>query len=1465
MNDISNRIRNLSPAKRRLLEQHLQTELARRSEARPQPLGLERLARAPASFVQEELWLANRSRRGGFAYNVPMLHARLHGRLDVAALQRAVHEIVARHDTLRTRFKVEAGTLWQIIEPSEPLVMVYSELGAASEDRDQQTRRIVREEAQRVFDLATGPLFRVSLVRVAANEHLLLATAHHAVVDAWSIGVFLKELGALYGAFAAGRTSPLPPLAVHYAAIAKQERERHADERKSSLEYWRVQLGALPRLRLPRAAKPSANEAAHTGAHELFSIGSRLTDEIMAFSRRYAVTPQMTLLAAFQVVLGRLCEQGDFAVGLPIANRDRRELDGVIGLFAGQLVIRARLERQCSFAQLVQHVRSTTLAAFEHKDVPFIEVAKLAAGPGARQGFIQVIFDFINQSIDRQIALPGIEVESLIGRDWFSEFLGVDLFMLLSQEKGVVQGCLGYNAATLSPAVVALLVTSYLSTLAAALAKPELPLVELPELATIAAAVTEPRAPRLVFAGSLASETLMRSVSFWLRELGIELPLEASPPAPILGQLLDPAGALAENRAGVNLLILGEHDIPANDAAQVHELLRALTASIERQGVEHVVALEAHVSEAVAAAIARIRGVSVVPFERLATQRARGTEQAGEFELALGTSLARRLRMLIEPPLKVIVTDCDGSLWGGVAAEAEHHELSLTEPYLGLQRRLCEQTKQGVLLCLCSKSAPEDVWRVFDGRSEMLLSREHITLSYLGDRPKSESLKALSAELGLSLSSFVLIDDDPVELAEVRSNCPEVSLLELPQEPAERGAFLEHVWLFDRPPPTVEDRQRTVLWREAAGRRALEVEATSFADFIAGLGLRIRIQPLELEQLARAAQLSARVTRFNARPEMASAATLAAKLTQANDCLLTVSVSDRFGDYGHVGQIAYAVRGETLVVTTFLLSCRALNRGVEYQMLAHLGKLAVARGCRHLEFEFSATARNEAVQAFFAAARGEPSDRTPAGARTFRFAAESASDARFEPARTTSQDTRTPVSAAAQGRGVDPARFTKVALGCTSLESIRDAIKGYRSRRRPALPVTLALPTTELETAIAELWMEILDLDEVGVHDDFFDLGGSSLQALSLVERLCAQQDVELPPAAMFDGASVSHLARWIEVERATRAPGPNAALAKLVPLSAEVGAARPRMVCVHGLDGGVSMYGPLARQLASDYSVSGLRLRSEIVPPLDIDLETLAREHAALLLQTHPQGVRSLVGWSAGGLLAYELARQLRDAGRAVETLYLIDTFPGQVGAGNAASTYSSGPLLEVLFSLGRFMQCDFRGAFAEVQELPSSRRRTAMYAIFERESAAWLVSYLVTSAGLGVDEAGSLARELVPLSKNEQAERVSALAAERGIPRELATPARLLVNVDVQQRLLLAALEYRARPSDQKVVLILPEANSVRAEDRYRATMEAAWGSLLARPAVVARVPGNHFTLLAEPNVERTARVLVSTEAQQ
>ncbi|HEX7648317.1 MAG TPA: amino acid adenylation domain-containing protein, partial [Noviherbaspirillum sp.] len=435
----------------------------------------------PLSFGQMRLWFLDRFDTGTALYNIPIA-IRMQGRLNEAALARSLNDIVGRHDALRTTFIVEHGTPLQAIAPSVELFVPLIDLADLSPaERTAQLQLRMREEARQPFDLSAGPLLRACLLRLDAEEHVLVLNMHHIVSDGWSIGVLVRELAALYKARVQGLPSPLPDLPVQYADFCHwQRRQLDGMVLQQQMEYWRRQLDGAPALLALPTDRPRPAVQSHRGATVPFTVPTEAMKAIARLGEQTQCTLFMILTAAFNVLLARYSRQSDICIGTAVAHRNRPEVEPLIGLFVNTLVLRSRVELQMDFKDLLQQVRNTALSAYAHQDVPFEQLVE-ALKPVRHTGhtpLFQVMLALQN-SLEEDSTVPGLTMQPEFVDSGTAKF---DLTLNVMEQAGQLQGVFEYDAALFDAATIERMASHFLRLIEAITARPDMRVGDLPLL-----------------------------------------------------------------------------------------------------------------------------------------------------------------------------------------------------------------------------------------------------------------------------------------------------------------------------------------------------------------------------------------------------------------------------------------------------------------------------------------------------------------------------------------------------------------------------------------------------------------------------------------------------------------------------------------------------------------------------------------------------------------------------------------------------------------------------------------------------------------------------------------------------------------------------------------------------------------------------------------------------------------------
>ena len=435
---------------------------------------------APLSFAQQRLWFLHQLDPGSPVYNVARV-MRLSGALHVEALQKSLSVIVARHEILRTRITAADGRLRQIVTEGRPVQLAAIDLSERPRDqREGKMHRLLAGEIRRPFDLTSDLSFRVTLLRLSEEQHVLALAIHHIFFDGWSEATLLRELSALYDAFSQGKVPSLPELSIQYADFAVWQRQRlQGKVLEEQISYWKKRLEGIPVLELftdrPRPAVQS-----YRGARQSFVLPKALSDGLKALSRREGVTLFMTLLAAFQALLQRYTGQNDIAIGSPIAGRTRAEFEETIGLFINTLVLRGDLSGHPKFTELLARARKTALEAYEHQELPFeklVEELHPERDP-SRSPLFQVMFAFENMPRASR-ELTGLRVSPIKVHTGTAKF---DLTLSIEEEAGVLAAALEFNTDLFDHGTIERMIGHFQTLLDGIVANPNERLSELPLL-----------------------------------------------------------------------------------------------------------------------------------------------------------------------------------------------------------------------------------------------------------------------------------------------------------------------------------------------------------------------------------------------------------------------------------------------------------------------------------------------------------------------------------------------------------------------------------------------------------------------------------------------------------------------------------------------------------------------------------------------------------------------------------------------------------------------------------------------------------------------------------------------------------------------------------------------------------------------------------------------------------------------
>jgi amino acid adenylation domain-containing protein len=1178
---------------------------------------IERIDRAgplPLSFSQERMWFLHRVDPSSSAYNVAGALA-IAGPLDYNALERAITELAVRHEILRTNYPVVDGVPHAVIASLPQLSATPIDL---SEEADPQARglALAEELARAPFDLADGQLARFALYRLSPNEHLLAASMHHMITDAWAMGVLMRELFQLYFAFERGE--PPPPRAVDelgYLDYAAWQRKIFAQPRLADdLAYWKEALRGLAPLEIPADRARTARRSS-LGALEPLHLSVTLRDEVRALGAEHGVTQFMILLAGFAVVLARHAQQWDFAVGVPVANRNHLASESLIGTLVNTLPVRVPASPELSFTDLLARVRQVALDAYAHQDLPFERlVAELNVARVAGQSpLVQVMFDYQNAPTPAQDA-GSLRITPVLVERGAAQF---DLSLVVFDTSLGHTALIEYATDLFDAATIRRILGHYVQVLQSVVANPHQSLAQIPLL------MDEERAAILARAsGDFTIEAARESPARLFENIA-----RRSPSAPAVH---DAAGTLTYD------------DLNRRSAA--------LAAHLRRRGIgpgDRVVVMLDRSAEVVVAllAVAKV-GAAYVPIDpRYPPERIAFVLEDAAPKLVLTQS---RLRGAITDPraagsaAEILCLDADPTLFAEASAGAAPPAVS--DPALPAY----------VLYTSGSTGHPKGVVVSIGALTNFLRSMGREPGLRAGDRLLSVTTIAFDIsglELWLPLitgaSVFVAPGDVVADGVKLRALIEHFAPTMMQATPATWRLLIEAGWsgaaglsLLCGGEALPRDLADALLARAGSVWNMYGPTETTIWSSLH------RVTPGEGPVPIGRPIDRTRIVVLDGHGALAPFG-VAGEIVIGGDGVAQEYLkrpelnAERF-----VADPFTAEKGARMYRTGDLGCLRADGT------LYHLGRLdqqIKLRGFRIEPGEIEAALEAAGAKQSVVVLREDQ----PGNSRLVAYYVASASTPTvaelLEQLRTQLPPHMLPSAYVllAELPLTPNGKIDRKALPAPDLASVPD--RDY------------VAPRDELESALARLWSEVLGVAAPSIRDDFFALGGHSLLAVRLLARVASEHHVDLPLRTLLDDPTIESLTARIR-DFSLPATGRAEQFVHLVPVR-EQGDGAP-LICIHGAGGHVLNMSAIARHMSPKLAFIGMQARgTDGISEPHSSIEDMAAAYLAELRVIQPNGPYYLSGYCGGGLVAFEMARILQEQGQQVPLLALIDTYrPGSV-----------------------------------------------------------------------------------------------------------------------------------------------------------------------------------------------------------
>jgi amino acid adenylation domain-containing protein len=1166
---------------------------------------LPRDAHPPLSFAQQRLWFLDQLAPGSSAYNIPQAF-RLRGDLKSDALQAALAAIIERHESLRTTFSYEGDHPSQVIHPTVPYSLPFTNLYPLPEsERAAELLRLSHDDSFTPFDLTRGPLFRATLIRLGPSDHVLLLTIHHIIADGWSMGILASELSALYAAFLKGKPSPLPPLPIQYADFVQWQRNwLQGAVLDRQLTYWKQQLaGDLPVLSLPadhpRPAVPTDRAGTITA-----TLPGNLSRSLRALCEQEGVTLFMLLLAAFDALIGRLSGQEEIIVGSPIAGRNSPETEHLIGFFVNTLVLRISLAGDPPFRDFLARVREVTLGAYTHQDLPFEKLVE-ELNPERRLGhtpLFQVMLNMLSTAPDPP-RLENFNVQVIPTEQHQSKF---DLTLYATDKGEAIHLDLVFNAELFSVSRMEEMLGQFSHVLAQISARPTLPLSAISLLTDSAkAALPDPTAPLIKADPAPGLPTIPDHFREIARRHATRTALTDANSAWTYSQLdsatealasqLHPGnpaaiwasrdtslaiGILAALKAGAPFVILD----PAYPEPRLLDLLSiarpeawldCATAPTLPPGLEQF------------ASALRVR----IPLPADPGAQSAGTKSPSR--TASQTDLA-------------YIAFTSGSRGRPKAITATQLPLAHFLDWHSRQYSLSESDRFSVLSGLAHDPLLRDILAPLWAGATACFPKPEIFESPAGFRAWMKEEAITVSHVTPSMAAILTDSAEPNSLPTLRHFFfggdilqPETVNAVLSAAP---GATCTNFYGATETPQAIAhyevpaSAERIPIGR---GIDSVELLVLTPSGQQAGIGetgeICVRTPYLATGYLADPELTAGKFQRNPFRNEPAD------KLYRTGD----------LGRYLPDGNVEFLGRNDDQIK---IRGYRIEPREVEALLLAHPqvpGAAVVAE---------SAPSGGSRLVAYIA---GSPL-RDPSPLR--------------EHLRARLPDFMVPSAF------VFLDSLPLLPSGKLDLKALPAA-----GQFRPEFEKTFVAPRSELELRLVKVWEEALGVRGIGIRDDFFDLGGHSLLGVRLLSRIESAFGKRLPLSAIFEARNIEQLSTLLREE------GWVSSSYSLVPI--QPCGSRPPLFGIHDLH-----YKDLAARLGPEQPIYGLRYglaahTRDGVAVLPATLEDLAAHYVEEMRSLQPEGPYYLMGLSFGGVVAFEMAQQLLAQKQQIALLALFDS----------------------------------------------------------------------------------------------------------------------------------------------------------------------------------------------------------------
>lgn len=916
----------------------------------------------------------------------------LAGHVDKDKVEQSIQYIVDKYDVLRAVFTYKkADRPLQIILKKKKVKIGYYDISEYDNSyKIEYINKFKQDDRLKGFDLLKGQIMRASLIKMDDNSYILIWSFHHIILDGWSVGVITEDFFRYYKDIGRSDTNVIEK-SVPYRNYISWVTSQDKNEASS---YWNEYLNNYKSIVHIPSFSNENKDGKYTRKEFIFRLSESLTNGLKNVAQSNHVTLNTVFQTIWAIILYKCNNLNDIVFGSVVSDRppEIADIESMVGLFINTIPVRIKSEKSMKFDELIRKVQNSAILSNKYSYYPLYEIQAQTSLKNELINHI-IIFEnfpvnyFLEENLGEGICVKDVNLYEQISYDF-------NIFVEVNKE---LQVRIVYNEEVFNNDDV-IGIENYFNELGAKVI--ENPSVDIDQISILDLVDNKcnKNFKRMVVCSTFTAEPIKEYIEWWCKLFNIDANIEFAPYNQVFQQLIDEDSLISTNN-GFNILLIRFEDWIRDDNSpdtikceKLEKEYRNILQILKNKGmkVPYFVCVfptsnHLSLSDELINFIERmnsrwikdledVENVYIINFKEVIDiysisnifdslrDRMGHIPFTDEFYAAMGTYISRKIISLINQSFKVIVLDCDNTMWKGICGEDGALGVRIEDPFKELQKFMLDRCNEGVLLAICSKNNESDVWEVFEKNPDMLLKKEHFSAYRINWNSKADNIIEIANELNLDLNSFIFIDDSFIECNEMMHRHPQILTLKLPDKCEQFGRFLKNVWAFDKLDVVDEDRIRTKMYITERKRQELKSKIPSMQDFLNELKISVYMNYIEETQLKRVSQLTFRTNQFNLSTIRRTQDELKNLFTHPNIKAWTITVSDGFGHYGLVGVIIAEVEYELLKIDTWLLSCRVLGRNVENAVLLGLKHYCYENNINKVIAKYVPTQKNKQVK-----------------------------------------------------------------------------------------------------------------------------------------------------------------------------------------------------------------------------------------------------------------------------------------------------------------------------------------------------------------------------------------------------------------------------------------------------------------------------------------------------------------------